>query len=119
MAETIFERASRRAKGRGLGGGNAVRSRPGDDTRPGHVWVCHHCAFTTTDVQEALEHPYAEPGNFTHWLHEHPLGNRGMPAVREIHSSDVGGCYLSPIPAASASDDARRWRDRASAGGVF
>jgi hypothetical protein len=95
-----------------------------DVTQPGHAWVCHHCSFTTDDIQEALGHPY-EPGtdwpsgNFTHWIYEHPHGDRGQPPTREIHSSDAGGCYLSPIEPDHAARVARDWRDRPSARGVF
>jgi hypothetical protein len=90
-----------------------------DQTRRGHVWVCHFCTFTTTDVQEALDHPYAEPHNFGHWLYEHPHGDRGQPPTREIHSSDAGGCYLSPVEPEDAAYQARAWRDRPSARGAF
>lgn len=83
-------------------------------TRDGHLWVCHDCPFTTDDIEKADAHLWegGDYRNFSHWVHEHPLGFRGHPATREMHTSDTGGTYLNAVPIAAAAEDARRWRER-------
>lgn len=60
-------------------------------TLPGHSWVCHTCDFMCGPKADAMTHAEATE----HWLWEHPYGNTALPAKRELHSSDAGGCYVA------------------------
>lgn len=80
-------------------------------TTPGCGWICHDCGFTTDDFDTALEHPLRR-GNFTHWLYEHPLASRLRPPLREIHTSDAGGCYVSPVHPEKAKALTREYREQ-------
>lgn len=57
-------------------------------------------------------------GEWTHWVYEHPGGFRGNPPTREMHSSDAGGVYLTPVDPEHAEELTRRWR-HGGAPGLF
>lgn len=76
-------------------------------TAGGCVWLCHDCSFETSNIEEALAHPWVGADNFDHWLYEHPAGDRRARPLRDIHSSDAGGCYLSDV-----RDGDTLWRKR-------
>jgi hypothetical protein len=96
-----------------------VGGKPIPDTAEGSEWLCHHCRFRTTELRAALDHPY-EPGtsNFAHWIYEHPQGSRMRSPTREIHSSDMGGVYITGVPEWLSERVVREYRDR-QPGGVF
>lgn len=89
-----------------------AKPRPGHHPTPkGYGWVCHHCRFRCDTMEAAEEHILAPvTGEFTHWVYEHPDAFRGNPPTREMHSSDVGGVYLTPVEPEHAEGLTRRWR---------
>lgn len=78
------------------------------------AWRCHHCGFVTPDLEGAKAHLTVST-NYTHWVYEHPEGNRFKPALREVHTSDAGGCYVTECD--PAEEEKRITRDRLQGGG--
>lgn len=87
-------------------------------TRWGHAWLCSAavviggigtiarrwinkpkfaeryvpCEFSSADFDEAYNHADKHAGS--HWVYEHPNGDRSAKPSRSMHGSDGGGAYI-------------------------
>lgn len=79
-------------------------------------WICHDCTFTCDTLEEALDHILGDREAWTHWIYEHLGISRFNRALREAHTSDAGGAYVTACNPEQEEERIRRERTQLSKG---